>query len=619
MKNRIRNCIQRLVRKAKRILKRNPWTHRAGKACKRLYQRLSSKMKALFYRDPYSPARLQAQQKAVFPRPLTVSILVPLYNTPETFLREMIESVQAQTYAQWQLCLADGSDPDCTRVEEVCRELAAGDIRICYRRLEKNLGISGNSNASLDMATGEYIALLDHDDILHPAALYEVVSAIFREGADLVYTDEDLFRGNIKQRVQVTHKPDYAPDTLRSCNYICHFLCFQRALLDRVGRFRPECDGSQDYDLVLRLTEKARKIVHLPILLYHWRVHPGSVSDSIDAKPYAIAAAKRAIADHLQRLGLKGQVLNSEATGMYQLRYEIEGTPLVSILIPNCDHTEDLRKCLTSIFEKTTYPNYEIIIAENNSKTPEIFQYYEEIAAQHDNVRVVYWDSPFNYPAINNFAAGFAEGQHLLLLNNDIEVITPDWIQEMLMYSQRSDVGAVGAKLYYPNDTIQHGGVILGIGGVAGHVFTGSDRSFIGYLGKLVTVQNYSCVTAACMMLRRSVFQEVGGLDPAFAVAFNDVDLCMRIRKAGYLIVWTPFAELYHYESKTRGLENTPEKEERFDREVELFRQRWSAELAAGDPYYNPNLTLTRDNCSPKEGRRLYGYFCYRRSGPAGP
>lgn len=600
MENRIRNILSNTAHRAKELVKSNPYTYRAAKACKRLYQFLDSERKVLFYKDFYSQKKLEAQRKATFPRDITVSILVPLYNTPEIFLREMIASVQAQTYPRWQLCLADGSDAGCTQVETICRELAVEDPRICYRRLEKNLGISGNSNASLELATGDYIALLDHDDILHPAALYEVVSAICREDADVLYTDEDLFRKTVRRRIQANYKPDYAPDTLRGCNYICHFLCFQRELLDKVGPFRPECNGSQDYDLVLRLTEVAKKIVHIPIILYHWRVHPGSVAQNLDAKPYAIIAAKRALADHLQRLGLKGQVLDSSVTSMYRMRYEIEGEPLISILIPNCDHVEDLRKCLTSIFEKTTYPNYEIIVVENNSKTREIFDYYGEVCAQRSNVRVVHWDGPFNYPDINNFAVGFARGEHLLLLNNDVEVIAPDWIQEMLMYSQRSDVGAVGAKLYYPNDTLQHGGVILGIGGVAGHSHKGADRYSYGHIGRLITAQNYSVVTAACMMLRRSVFEEVGGLNPTFAVAFNDVDLCMRIRKAGYLIVWTPFAELYHYESKSRGKEDTPEKRARFERESDIFKELWAAELAAGDPYYNPNLTLIREDFSPR-------------------
>lgn len=600
MKDRIIHFFDHSAHLVVELLRSNPYTLRAAKAMKRFLQNIFIGIRLLLYRDHYTKKQLEVQRNTSFSRNITVSILVPLYNTPKEYLRQMIASVQAQTYGNWQLCLADGSDPDCHHVQQFCQALAAKDPRICYRRLEKNLGISGNSNACIDLATGEYIALLDHDDILHPAALYEVVSAFCREDADIVYTDEDLFRGIVRNRVRTAFKPDYAPDSLRSCNYICHFLCFRRELLDQVGRFRPECNGSQDYDLVLRLTEKAKKIVHLPIFLYHWRIHPGSVSDSIEAKPYAIAAAKRALADHLQRIGLKGQVLDSPIASMYRMRYEIEGEPLVSILIPNCDHVEDLRKCLDSIFRKTDYPNYEIILVENNSKTREIFDYYDEVCAAHSNVRVVNWDGPFNYSAINNFGAGFARGEHLLLLNNDTEVITPDWLREMLMYSQRSDVGAVGAKLFYPNNTVQHAGVILGLGGVAGHCFLHASRFNPGYNGRLLSVQNYSCITGACMLLRKDVFQAVGGLDPAFAVAFNDTDLCMRIRKAGYLIVWTPYAELYHYESKSRGSDNTPEKQARFRQEVALFQERWAAELAAGDPYYNPNLSLTRNNFSPK-------------------
>ena len=544
----------------------------------------------------YTEAELNKQRTVEFPRQVRFSILVPLYNTPEVFLREMIRSVQEQTYANWELCLADGSGPEYAYVEAICREFAKEDSRILYRRLEKNLGISGNTNACIDMASGDYLALFDHDDLLHPAALYEIMKVICEKDADFIYTDEVTFRKSTKDTFNPHFKPDYAPDTLRANNYICHFSVFKRELLEAAGNFRSEYDGSQDYDIILRLTEKAKTIVHIPIILYYWRSHPGSVADNIGAKPYAIDAAMRAISAHLQRVNLKGEVLIAHEAGVYRLKYELEGTPLVSIIIPNFEHKDDLQKCLESIYAKTSYPNFEIIVVENNSKTEEIFDYYKQIQKQWQNLKVVCWDGKFNYSAINNFGAGFASGEHLLLLNNDTEIITPEWIEEMLMYSQRQDVGAVGAKLYYPDDTIQHAGVGIGILGVAGHYFRGVSRKDVGYMCRLLYAQNMSAVTGACMMIRRSVWNEIGGLDESFEVAFNDVDVCMRIRKAGYLVVWTPHAQLYHYESKSRGHDYSDEKRERFIGEGKRFRERWGAELETGDPYYNPNFSLLRED-----------------------
>lgn len=548
----------------------------------------------------YTEEELAQQKKVKFPRDIKISILVPLYNTPEKYLREMIQSVLDQTYANWELCLADGSDNDHADVEKTVREYAHRDSRILYQRLEKNLGISGNTNACIHMATGDYISLFDHDDLLHPAALYEVMGAICNQGADFIYTDENTFHQTPADAYCPHFKPDYAPDTLRANNYICHLTTFQASLLETVGEFRPECDGSQDFDMVLRLTEQAKKIVHIPKILYYWRSHPNSVASGIGAKPYVIAAAKKAVADHLDRVGLKGEVLDSAVPSMYRLRYDILGKPLVSILIPNYEHKAELKTCLESIYEKTTYSNFEVLVIENNSSSKEIFEYYEQIQKKWSNLRVITWDSYFNYSAINNFGARHAAGSHLLLLNNDTEVISPDWIQEMLMYSQRADVGAVGAKLYYPDNTIQHAGLGLGLLTLAGHLHRNFDRKHPGYMGRLSYAQNLSGVTAACVMVRRDVWDQIGGLDETFEVAFNDVDLCMRIRAAGYLIVWTPFAELYHYESKSRGLDEAPEARKRFLGEVERFQTRWAKELAAGDPYYNPNFSLDKEDFSIK-------------------
>lgn len=548
-------------------------------------------------RPIYTPEELEAQKNEKFSKDIKFSILVPLYNTPEVFLKEMIQSVIDQTYSNWELCLADGSDKKHAHVKHICNKYAAADSRIIYKKLEKNMGISLNTNACIEMATGDYIGLFDHDDLLHPAALYEVMHAICDKDADFIYTDENTFHKAPKDAYCPHFKPDYAPDTLRTNNYICHFSVFKKSLIDLVGPFRPECDGSQDYDMVLRLTEKAEKIVHIPKILYYWRAHAGSVATDVSAKPYVIHAAHKALADHLERVGLKGRVENTVVPSMYRIRYEIKNEDLVSIIIANKDHSDDLRKCLNSIFEKTTYKNYEIIVVENNSTEQQTFDYYEEIKNKH-GVKVVRWDGggKFNYSAINNLGVRESNGKYILLLNNDTEVISPDWITEMVMFAQRNDVGAVGAKLYYPDDTIQHAGLGIGLLTLAGHYFRNFPRQHPGYMGRLIYAHNVSAVTAACVMIRRDVWDEVGGLDETFEVAFNDVDICMQIRRAGYLIVWTPFAELYHYESKSRGLDSDPQKRKRFLGEVQRFQKRWRAELDAGDPYYNPNFTLERED-----------------------
>lgn len=539
----------------------------------------------------------EAQRHTPFDREIKFSLLVPLYNTNPKFLREMIRSVQAQTYACWELCMADGSDESHKAVGRIVRACARRDPRLRYQKLAANLGISGNTNACLSMASGAYIALLDHDDLLHPAALYEVMRAICEQNADFVYTDENTFRHKPKDAYCPHFKPDYAPDTLRANNYICHFTVFSRALSEAVGGFDSACDGSQDYDMVLRLTERARQIVHIPKILYFWRAHARSVADSVGAKPYVIRAAHLAVEKHLSRVGLPGEVLDTAVPSMYRIRYALRGTPLVSIVIPNKDEAATLKKCIDSILDRSTYPSYEILIIENNSTEASVFAYYRELE-RRENTRVLTWHGRFNYSAINNFGVSHARGDYVLLLNNDTEVITPGWIEELLMFAQRADVGAVGAKLYFPDDTVQHAGLGLGLLTLAGHLHKGFDRAHPGYMGRLIYAQDLSGVTGACVMLRRAVWDRVNGLDESFAVAFNDVDLCMRVRQAGYLIVFTPFAELYHYESKSRGPEDTPEKQKRFAGEVRRFQQRWAKELAAGDPYYNPNLTLDREDFS---------------------
>ncbi len=545
-----------------------------------------------------SHEKLMKQRAEAFPRDITFSILVPLYNTPLDYLGQMIQSVLDQSYEKWELCLADGSDAEHAAVEEYCRDAARKDGRIRYLKLEKNMGISDNTNACIRMANGEYIALIDHDDMLHPSALYENMKAICGQDADFVYSDESTFHDTPADACQPHYKPDFAPDTLRGYNYICHLSVFRRTLLDEAGGgFRSAFDGSQDYDMILRLTEKAKHIVHIPKVLYYWRGHSGSVASDIGAKAYAIEAAKNALSEHLQRAGLKGIVLDSTLPSTYRIQYEIQGTPLISIIIPNMDHLEDLKRCIDSITDRSTWKNREIIVVENNSRDAETFEYYRSIEGQ-SGIRIVTWEGNFNFSAICNFGAREARGDYILLLNNDIQVITPDWLEQMLMFAQRSDMGAVGTMLYYPDDTVQHAGVILGLGSLAGHAHRYYARGEYGYAGRMTIAQNLSAVTAACCMIPRRVWERIGGLDESFMVALNDVDMCLRIREAGYLIVWTPYAELYHFESKSRGVDDTPEKKKRYKGEIERFKHRWGDVLKAGDPYYNPNLTLEHEDFS---------------------
>ena len=543
------------------------------------------------------------QRETAFERMVKISILVPLYNTPLKFLDEMIGSVIAQTYENWELCLADGSDHDHDEVQTRCLEYASKDKRIIYKRLEKNEGIAGNTNRCYEMATGEYIGLFDHDDILHPSALYEYVKVINEQGADYIYCDETTFKGDsIDNMITLHFKPDFAPDNLRANNYICHFSVFSRELLEGTELFRSGFDGSQDHDMILRLTANAKKIVHVPKLLYYWRSHKASVASDISAKPYAIAAAKGAVADHLTRSGFKNFEIKSTRAfdTIFEIKYEICSEDKISILIPNKDHIDDLRRCIDSIRERTTYDNYEIIVIENNSEQQETFAYYKTIEEQ-ENITVATYKGEFNYSKINNFGAKYATGKYLVLLNNDTQVITMNWLEAMLMYAQRSDVGAVGAKLYYGDRTIQHAGVVIGLGAhrTAGHTHYKINYDNLGYMGKLCYAQNVSAVTGACLMVKKSLYDELGGLDEDFRVALNDVDFCLRLREKGYLNVFTPFAELYHFESASRGIDVVDEaKAKRYEEESALFRDRWKELLEKGDPYYNPNFSLDHSDYS---------------------
>ncbi len=634
-----RNTMHWVIRQRDRL--RNQGSLK-GVIAKIKYKQIEKKAMTHYGTESFPSEETRKEQESMaFEKMPLISILVPLYNTPEKFLRDMIESVLAQTYGNWQLCLADGSDAEhIGTVEAIVKEYqkdsratrtntswntpgsgtdagAAGFCRIKYQKLEKNEGISGNTNHCLELAEGEYIGLFDHDDILHPEVLYWYVKAINEENADYIYCDETTFKGDdINKMITMHFKPDYAIDNLRANNYICHFSVFKRTLLDGTELFRPKFDGSQDHDMILRLTDRAEHIVHVPKLLYYWRSHAGSVASDINAKPYAIDAAKGAVADHLRRHGYDHFKITSTRAfeTIFKITYEVQGTPKISIVIPNCEHKEDLKRCIDSIYEKSVYDNYEIIVVENNSKGSEIRGYYEELknGGLKDIVKVVDYtaykamaggdnkDSGFNYSAVVNYGVKNSTGDYIVLLNNDTQVITVNWMEELLMYAQREDVGAVGAKLYFPDRKIQHAGVVLKLGAhrTAGHSHYGQAGMNLGYMGRLCYAQDVSAVTGACLMVSRKKYDEVGGFDEGFAVSLNDVDFCLKLRQAGYLNVFTPFAELYHYESLSRGLDLEGKNAARYEGESEHFRTKWKEVLDKGDPYYNPNFSLDRSDFS---------------------
>ena len=548
--------------------------------------------------EQYIPTReeLEKQRKKKWNYGPKISIIVPAYKTPEAFLRQLMDSLLAQTYANWELCIANASPEDAS-MEYVLKEYAKKDSRILWKKLEENKGIAENTNEAFAMATGEFAGLLDHDDLLAPNALYEVAKALETEpDIDVLYTDEDKVRGDeVLEHFQPHLKPDFNIDLLRSNNYICHFFVVRKSLLEKTGGFRREYDGAQDYDFIFRCTQAAGKIHHIPEILYHWRTHQSSTADNPESKLYAFEAGKRAIEENLRQNGLIGEVSHTKDYGFYRVKYPVQGEPLVSIIIPNKDAKEDLEKCIQSILEKSSYTNYEILIVENNSTGEEIFSYYKELS-ENSRIRLLRWKREFNYSAINNYGAKKAKGDYLLFLNNDTEVISPDWIEEMLGFCQRPDTGIVGARLYFGNNTVQHAGTVIGIGGIAGHMFTDMPRERSGYMHKAAIIQDLSAVTAACMMVKRQVFDEVQGFEEQLSVAFNDVDFCLRVREKQYLVVYDPYVELYHYESKSRGAEDSKEKVRRFQSEIEFMRCRWETLLKKGDPYYNKNLSLVKWN-----------------------
>lgn len=606
----------------------------------------------------------QRESAADFAMQPTFSIVIPVYATPEKFLRRMLDSIREQTYPTFEVCLVDATpyakiqhDPAQGRTpQEVLAEYAAADSRFRYATLTENLGIAENTNAAIRMATGDFIVLADHDDELEPQALYECVRAInAHPDVQVLYSDEDKVDFEDIYYFEPHFKTDFNPDLLRSVNYICHLFVARRSLLDAIAETaadgrkiyeRSAYDGAQDYDLILRATEKAQamerarlvscanasadnavtnpqpalaaaldpldqallrqgrftssNIIHIPMVLYHWRAHQASTAQHPEAKLYAFEAGARAVYDHCKRVGLPVKKVEQGITyGFYHPIYENQ-QPLISVVIPNKDHTADLDKAITSL-AAGNYKNLEFIIVENNSDQAETWAYYEALPKRFPNVKVVKWDGPFNYSAINNYGVQFTHGQYLLFLNNDIEEIDPDSIDEMIGYVQREDVGICGARLLYPDEDIQHAGVIMGMGGIAGAAFVRTHDSDLSYMHRAKCIQDYSCVTAACLLTKRSLFDAVGGFTEKLAVAFNDVDYCMKVRALGKLVVYNPYAKFYHYESKSRGMEDTPEKLARFHSEILTFGTTWKDILRDGDPYYSPALTFRKANFALKD------------------
>ena len=542
---------------------------------------------------------LETQRKQKFDYSPLISIAVPAYQTPVEFLRQMIESLIVQTYSNWELCIVNAS-PDNEEMQKVLAEYSAGDSRVRFCNLKENLGIAENTNRAFAMAKGEFVGLLDHDDLLAPNALYEIVKILQdHPQADALYTDEDKVTTELDEHFQPHLKPDFNLDLLRSNNYICHFFVVRKSIVEKAGGFRKEFDGAQDYDFIFRCTENAGEVLHVPEILYHWRTHKASTADNPASKMYAFEAGKRAIEAHLERTGTKGEVSHTQDLGFYRVKYPVQGKPLVSVIIPNKDEKETLQTCLEMLEKNTGYQNFEIIIVENNSTTDEIFRYYKELSGNR-KIHLLRWGKEFNYSAINNFAVAHAKGEYLLFLNNDVKSINSDWLEEMLGVCQRPEVGGVGAKLIYPDNTIQHAGCVIGMGGIAGHMFVDMPADRTGYLHKASLLQDMSAVTAACLLMKKEVFEQAGGFTEELAVAFNDVDLCLKVRKNGYLIVYDPYAKLYHMESKTRGAEDSKEKVRRFQTEIEYMRCHWIDILKNGDPCYNKNLSLTKWNYSLK-------------------
>ena len=547
-----------------------------------------------FKRHKVTKEELNRQKEISFSYSPKISILVPTYNTPIKLLKEMIDSVRNQSYSNWELCIADGSSDSNTK--KIIQEYVNKDSRIKVNWLNQNYGISGNTNHAMGISSGDYIALFDHDDVLEPDALFEVVQSLQEKKHDIVYTDEDKLNNETGEYVDPNFKTDWNLDLFRSHNYITHLFVVKSSIVKEVGGFQSEYDGAQDYDLMFRCIEKSKSIYHIPKILYHWRIHEGSTAGDPESKMYAYEAGRKAIQAHLDRMHVKGKAIMLEKPlyGLYRVEYEMDEEPLVSTIIPNYEHVDVLKTCIDSLYEVNTYSNIEIIIVENNSKKQETFEYYESLKKEHDNIKVVTWNDEFNYSAINNFGVKHARGEYILLLNNDTEVIGENALKEMVSNCMREEVGVVGAKLLYADDTIQHAGVVIGFDGYAGHIFTNLMNDDYGYMMRAIISSDYSAVTAACLMTKKSIWNEVGGLDEQFKVACNDVDYCLKVRDLNKLVVYDAFSLWHHYESKSRGYEDSPEKKARYEDEVNRWAKKWNKYLPNNDPYYNKNFDIEK-------------------------
>ncbi|MDD3615913.1 MAG: glycosyltransferase family 2 protein [Lachnospiraceae bacterium] len=594
------NKVGRYYNKGVRYIKTHGISAFSGKVLQKVKSKKNPPVSYTKWLPKHMPTKqeLERQKNETFANQPKISVVVPLYKTPEKYLVKLIESFQNQTYSNWELCFSDGSGPD-SPLTDILRQYTEAEPRIKVIYEKKKLQISENTNAALGIATGDYIGFADHDDELTANALYECVRAVNANSEiDVIYTDEDKMSMDGNKFFQPHFKPDFNIDLLTTVNYICHFFVVKKSVYETVGMLDSAFDGAQDYDFVLRCIEQAKCIHHIPKILYHWRSHENSTSENPESKLYAFDAGQRAIEAHYKRCKIDASVGKGEYLGLYKTHYNLKVQPKVSIMIPNKDHIADLDRCIQSIEKKATYSNYEYIIIENNSTEEETFAYYKKLEAENPKVKVVYYKGHFNYSSINNFGAQHADGEYLWLLNNDTEIINPDCIEELVGYCTREDVGIVGSRLYFEDDTIQHAGVVIGFGGIAGHCFVQQKRGTTGYCHRIICAQDYSAVTAASMLVKKSVFDQVGGFDEELQVAFNDIDFCMKVRNIGKLVVYNPYSELYHYESKSRGQEDTPEKVRRFQREIAIFEKHWPDILRDGDPYYNPNLTLESQDFS---------------------
>lgn len=553
---------------------------------------------------PVTEDELDKQRHTVFTYNPVISIVIPLYNTPENFLTELIQSFTAQTYPNWQLCLGDGSPKD--GLKDIILKATGGqwDDRIVYKKLEDNTGIAGNTNAAMELATGSYIGFTDHDDLITPDAMYYIAKALNEDSTiEAIYSDEDKIDMEGKEYFLPHFKSDFNLDLLCSHNYITHLFVARADLVKASGGIKSEFDGAQDHDFDLRILEKCTNIYHIPRVLYHWRTHPLSTADHPEAKMYAYENGRRAVEEHYKRIGVPARVELDTHLGYYRTIYEWPDTPLLSIVIPNMNHCRDLQQCIDSITEHTDYKNIQFVIVENNSTEAELFDYYKELEIRTDiNAKVVDYTKAFpetkgqfNFSALVNYGVKNSDGEYILLLNNDTRMINKNAISEMMGFVRRNDVGAVGARLYYGNNTVQHAGLILGLGGVANSQFHGSGREQVGYFYRSTCVQDLSAVTGACLLTSKADYESVGGFDEELAVAFNDVDYCLKLREKKLLCVYTPFSEWYHLESLSRGLDyEDSAKKARMDKETEYFMSKWKDVYEKGDPYYNPNLSLKK-------------------------